>query len=276
MSPRRSPQDHAAPVNRLEARTAALRAVGERGVAPYLTAGDGGLDTTLAALHALDQGGAACIELGVPFSDPIADGPVLQAAADRALAAGTTLAAILEMVARFREEGGAVPIALMSYANPLLRRGWGGTCAGAAEAGVDALIVPDLALEEGAPLREAAAAAGLCPVFFAAPTSPEARIRAAAEASRGFLYVVGRVGVTGGGTSFGDDTQDFLARVAALSPVPTAVGFGIRSAADVRAAVRHADLAIVGTAMVRRLHQAGAAAPEAAAGYLAELMEGLS
>ena len=262
--------------NRLAARTAALRAAGERGVAPYLTAGDGGLETTLAALHVLDRGGAACVELGVPFSDPIADGPVLQAAADRALAAGATLGGILAMVARFRQEGGAVPIALMSYANPLLRRGWDGTCAAAAAAGIDGLIVPDLALEEGAPLRAAAAAHGLCPIFFAAPTSPDDRIRAAAEASRGFLYVVGRTGVTGGGTRFEPDTQRFLERVAGLAALPTAVGFGIRSAEDVRQAVRHADLAIVGSALVARMHQAGAAAPEAAGAFLHELRQGLT
>ncbi len=266
---------HRVEINRLEARTADLRRAGQRGVAPYLTAGDGGLERTLAALHALDQGGAACVELGVPFSDPVADGPALQAAGDRSLAAGTTLTGILETVARFRDQGGAVPIALMSYANPLLRRGWEGTCAAAADAGVDALIVPDLALEEGGPLRAAAAGAGLCPVFFAAPTSPDARVAAAAAASRGFLYVVGRVGVTGSGTRFDDATQAFLARVASLSDTPTAVGFGIGSAEDVRAAVRHADLAIVGTALVQRMHEAGAAAPEAAAAFLAELMEGL-
>ncbi len=265
---------HRVAPNRLEARLAALRAAGERGLAPYLTAGDGGLARTLELLHALDRAGATCVELGVPFSDPIADGPALQAAADRALAAGTDLAGILATVARFRAEGGALPVALMSYANPLLRRGWDGTCDAAAAAGVDALIVPDLALEEGAPLRAAAAAHGLCPVFFAAPTSPPARVAAAMEASRGFLYVVGRTGVTGGVTRFDEATQDFLARVAATGSLPTAVGFGIRSAEDVRAAVRHADLAIVGTALVERLHAAPDPAAEAAA-YLTELRGGL-
>ncbi|RMH02653.1 MAG: tryptophan synthase subunit alpha [Planctomycetota bacterium] len=262
--------------NRLEGRLAELRAAGRRGVAPYLTAGDGGLATTVAVLAALEEAGAACVELGVPFSDPIADGPVLQAAGERALAAGTSLGAILDALAGYRAAGGELPVALMSYANPLLRRGWEAACAAAAAAGADALIVPDLPLEESGEMRAAAAAAGLCPIHFAAPTSPVERLRAAAAASRGFLYVVGRTGVTGSGTTFDAATRAFLARVAALSPIPTAVGFGIRSAADVRAAVAHADLAIVGSAMVERLHAAGpAAAPAAAAAFLAELQEGL-
>lgn len=262
--------------NRLAARTAALRAAGARGLAPYVTAGDGGFATTLAALRALEDAGAVCVELGVPFSDPIADGPVLQAAAARALAGGATLGGVLDLVARYRAGGGALPIALMSYANPLLRRGWDGAAAAAAAAGADALIVPDLALEEAGPLRAAAVAHGLCPIFFAAPTSPAPRIRAAATASRGFLYAVRRTGVTGGDRAFDDDCQAFLARVAALAGLPLAVGFGIADAGSVRAATRHAELAIVGSALVRRMHEAGPArAPAAAAAFLAALQEGL-
>ncbi len=259
--------------NRLHRVTRELRASGRRGLSPYLTAGDGGLDQTLDLLHAVEASGASCCELGVPFSDPIADGPVLQAAADRALAAGTTVNRILAMVARFRDNGGSLPIALMSYWNPLGHRGWPAFCSEAATAGIDALIVPDLPVEEGGEVMEAAAAAELCPIFFAAPTSSERRIRASAAASRGFLYVVGRTGVTGAGTTFDSSALDFLKGVRALAgDLPLAVGFGIRAAEDVAAATRYADLAIVGTALVERIHRAGAQATQAAEEYLRELV----
>lgn len=266
-------------MNRLESLTKEMRAKGKRGVAPYLTAGDGGLENTLAELHALEQGGAACVELGIPFSDPIADGPALQAAADRALDAGTTLQSVLQMLEDYRAAGGALPIALMSYANLLLRNGLNETAQQIHAAGADALIVPDMPVEEGAALEQACAAAELCPVFFAAPTSPPERVVEAAKRSRGFLYVVGRVGVTGGSTSFDEETQAFLERTRALSPTPLAVGFGIATAEHVRAATRHADLAIVGTALVRHLHDVGVAGDNRAAAarsFVENLVTGLS
>lgn len=242
-------------MNRLIALTQQLRAENQRGLAPYLTAGDGGLESTLRELQAMEQAGAACVELGVPFSDPIADGPHLQAAAQRSLAAGTNLSAILSMVKDFRDAGGSMPIALMSYTNPLMRHGLSETVTRLSAAGVDALIIPDLPIEEGAPLEEACAANDLCPVFFAAPTSSESRVKEAGRRSRGFLYVVGRVGVTGTATSFDEETQSFLKRTRSWSEAPIAVGFGIGTADHVRGAVRHADLAIVGTALVRHLHE---------------------
>lgn len=266
--------------NRLVVQTQALRAAGRRGLSPYVTAGDGGLDRTLQLLHALERAGAHCCELGVPFSDPIADGPVLQAAADRALAADTDVNGIFAMVRRFREQGGQLPIALMSYCNPLGHRGWPEACAEAAEAGVDALILPDLPVEEGEPVGAAARAAGLCTIFFAAPTSSDERIARAVAASQGFLYVVGRTGVTGAGTTFDDSAQGFLQRVAGLAgDLPTAVGFGISSAADVAAATTHADIAIVGTALVRHIHEAGhddQAAVAAAEAFVSDLATGLA
>jgi len=265
--------------NRLVQATAALRASGTSGLAPYVTAGDGGLDRTLETLQAIEAAGASCVELGVPFSDPIADGPVLQAAADRALAAGTTLEGILQMLARFRAEGGQLPVALMSYANPLLRHGLGQTAARAAAAGADALIVPDMPLEEGLALEQACFSAELCPIFLTAPTSGDARIKEAGRRSRGFLYVVGRVGVTGAATTFDEETQGFLATVRGLSAVPLAVGFGIATAADVKEATRHAELAIVGTAFVRHLHQqaqAGVDPAQAAAAKTRELLSEIS
>jgi len=276
-------------INRLEETLAALRRSGRRGLAPFVTAGDGGLETTLAVLRALEEAGASCVELGVPFSDPIADGPVLQAAADRALAAGTTLDGILAMLQEYRRGSrgappGRLPVVLMSYANPLLRRGWEAVCQELAVAGADALIVPDLPVEEGAELRAAAGGAGLGTIFLVAPSSGPERVQRAADASRGFLYVVGRYGVTGAATAFDGATRSFLARVRAATRLPLAVGFGIRDAAGVAAAVADADLAIVGSALVERLHRAAAAAPEdfvgaavrAAADCLRELRAGLS
>lgn len=244
-------------MNRLTERTGALRATHERGLAPYITAGDGGLELTLQILQAMEAAGADCVELGVPFSDPIADGPALQAAAQRALDDGTNLQGILQMLRDFRSAGGSIPIALMSYANPLVRDGLMQTCAAIQAAGADALIVPDLPLEEGAPFEEACLHHALCPIFFAAPTSPASRIVEAGERSRGFLYVVGRLGVTGSATSFEPETQAFLARTRTLSDTPLAVGFGIATASHVREATRHADLAIVGTALVHHLHDVG-------------------
>jgi len=259
---------------------------GERGLAPYVTAGDGGLATTLEVLRALDGAGAACVELGVPFSDPIADGPVLQAAAERALAAGTSLDGILEMVREFRSGSGGspgseLPVALFCYANPLVRRGWKEICGRAARAGVDALLVPDLPVEEGAPMRDAALSAGLCPIFFVAPTTSPERLEAAVEASRGFLYAIGRFGVTGARTELDAAALSFLRRVKEHSSLPLAVGFGIRTPEQVATVLGEADLAVVGSALVQHVHEAAtqgtdfvAAAAHAACAFLRSLLEG--
>lgn len=273
--------------NRLETRLQELRRRGAKGVAPYVTAGDGGLETTLQVLRALDRAGATCVELGVPFSDPIADGPVLQAAAERALAAGTTLDGILSMLREFRggsrgEAGSDMPVAIFSYANPLLRRGWQEVCRRIAKAGGDALLIPDMPVEEGAEMRAAAGEAGLCPVFFVAPTTSPERLAAAAGASRGFLYAIGRFGVTGGETALDERTLEFLRRARAATELPLAVGFGLRSAEQVAAVTRYADLAIVGSALVAHIHAAASgaedyleAAAQAAGEFLSQLIEGV-
>jgi len=256
-------------VNRLESKLRALRAEGRHGVSPFLTAGDG---PTLEILRALDREGVACVELGLPFSDPIADGPVLQAASRRALAAGTTFESTLDTLRAFRAES-ELPVALMGYANPLVRRGFGAAVRAIAEAGGDAVLVADLPPEEAGELVSACDAVDVCPIFFAAPTSPDERIAAAAAASRGFLYTVGRVGVTGRPTELDEDTQAFLERTRQLAgELPLAVGFGIATPEHVRAACRHADVAIVGSAFVERLHREG---PGAAGEMLDELIGGL-
>ncbi len=271
--------------DRLETRLAALRAEKRCGLAPYVTAGDGGMETTLAVLRGLASAGVACVEIGLPFSDPIADGPVLQAAAERAIAAGASFDRVLDLIARFRREPpiGEVPIVLMAYANPLLRRGWEASCKALAEAGADGILVADLPIEEGAPLAAAAARAGIAAIFFAAPTTGDERLAAAARLSRGFLYAIGRLGVTGARADVDPAQLDFLDRVrAAAGDLPVAVGFGLSTADQVRAVARHADLAIVGSAMVDRIHRAFTASgsdPEAAAraaeSFARELTKGL-
>lgn len=249
-----------------------------RGVAPYLTAGDGGLEETLRAMHAVEEAGACAIELGVPFSDPIADGPRLQEAAQRALAAGANLPDILDTLARYRAEGGRLPVALMSYANPLQRRGWAELAARAGSAGADALIVPDLPVEEAAEMRAAAAAQNLGTVFFVAPTSSVARSAASCAASTAFVYVLGRVGVTGSATQFDAATLDFLDRVREQATIPVAVGFGISRAEEARLAGAHADVVIVGTALVQKMHEtrlAGGNAAASARDFVRELVRSL-
>jgi tryptophan synthase alpha chain len=276
--------------NRLVARLDALARAQRRGLAPYVTAGDGGTSRTLAVLRALDGAGAACVELGIPFSDPIADGPVLQAAADRALAYGTGFAQVLEILRNLRGGGGGsapstLPVVVMSYLNPLLRQGLDHALAELARAGADAILVADLPIEEASDLEHAAHAAGLAPIFFVSPTTSPERVARACRSSRGYLYAIGRFGVTGAGAQLGAEAQAFLQRTKrAAGNLPVAVGFGIASAADVRAATRHADLAIVGSALVASIHAAApepsrehdARAAQAAADFLRELSKGLT
>tara|TARA_B100001750_G_scaffold242816_1_gene256890 strand:- start:1473 stop:1973 length:501 start_codon:yes stop_codon:yes gene_type:complete len=165
----------------------------------------------------------------------------------------------------------------MSYANPLYALGWTAAAKLVADAGADALIVPDLPIEEGMSMGEAANEFDICPIFFASPTSRDERIVEASARSRGFLYVVGRTGVTGSKTAFGQDVQSFLERVAALSDIPLGIGFGISTGEDVREAVRHARMAIVGTALVQHLHEAGPqSASEAAHSFLKDLLTGVA
>jgi len=270
--------------NRLVERLSAWKREGRRGVAPFLTAGDGGLARTLAALRAIDGAGAACCELGLPFSDPIADGPVLQAAADRALAAGTTFQGVCDVLRALRSGDrehapSSMPVAIMSYVNPLLVRGLATSARELAEAGADAWLVADVPLEEADELRAAASGAGLATVLFVSPTTDARRLERAARASQGFLYAIRRFGVTGTATDLEATTQDFLARArVAAGALPLAVGFGIDSAAKVRAAVRHADLAIVGSALVEHVHRAGGDARhagDAAGRFVRSLQEGL-
>jgi tryptophan synthase alpha chain len=223
-------------------------------LAPFVTAGDGGFETTLAVLAELDRRDVACVEIGFPFSDPIADGPALQAASRRALEGGARFQDVLALVERFRAES-SLPLVAMGYANTFLRRGWRAAAERLARAGFDAWLVADLPVEEAGEMRTAALGAELAPIFFAAPTSSDERIARAAAASRGFLYAILRRGVTGRETDLDGESRELLIRVRrSAGALPVAAGFGLRNRAQVGAVLALADLAIVGSALVEHVH----------------------
>ncbi len=249
---------------------------------PFLMAGDPHLGATRATLLTLQAQGADLVELGIPYSDPLADGPVIQAAASRALAAGTTPARVLEMLASLRGEL-QIPVVLFTYSNPLLNRGMETFCREAAAAGAAGLVVPDLPLEEAEKLSAIASAAGLDLVLLVAPTTPAGRMARIHGASRGFTYLVSVTGVTGVRTSLESRVEALVGQLKQLGPTPVAVGFGIADPEQARQ-VRQwgADGAIVGSALVKVMaaaaqqHQGDGGAIAAAAGaFCAELRAGL-
>jgi tryptophan synthase alpha chain len=241
----------------------------------FVEAGDPSLEATERLLPALVEAGADVIELGVPFSDPIADGPVIQRASERALAGGTTLSSVLELVGRLRAAGLDAPVVLFGYANPVLAMGEAVFAAKAAEAGVDGTLVTDLPPEEGASFAAMLRAARLDPVFLLAPTSPSRRAKVVRRLSRGFVYVVSRPGVTGVRSDVPEGLADLVARVrTGVGRLPVAVGFGISTPAQVAAVARLADGVVVGSAVAARLVGPGpGGAPPAppAAGLVREL-----
>jgi tryptophan synthase alpha chain len=256
---------------RIAAAFAGAREAGRTVLIVYITAGDPSLAVTEKLIPVLAAAGADIIELGVPFSDPLADGPVIQAASQRALAGGATLEGILGMVARLRPRV-AVPLVLMTYCNPLLRRGYGDFAAHAAAAGVDGVIVPDLPLEECGPLQLELDRTGVDLVQLIAPTTPAARQVELCRASRGFAYYVTVAGITGTRDTLPAGLADNLERLRAVSPVPVAAGFGISTAKQAEMVGRHADGVIVGSALVRRIAEA-ADEKEALAGALTFVRE---
>ncbi|MCP9924007.1 tryptophan synthase subunit alpha [Synechococcus lacustris C3-12m-Tous] len=230
-----------------------LRAEGRCALMPFLTAGDPNLATTRAALLALQEAGADLVELGIPYSDPLADGPVIQAAAGRALAAGTSLAGVLELLSSLKGEL-ELPVVLFTYSNPLLNCGMESFCQQAAAAGAAGLLVPDLPLEEAERLSPIAAAAGLDLVLLVAPTTPPQRMARIVAASRGFTYLVSVTGVTGERSQMETRVAGLVQQIKALGSTPVAVGFGI-SGVEQAVQVRDwgADGAIVGSALVKRM-----------------------
>ena len=220
------------------------------GIVAYLTAGDPDLATTKdIALAAIDSG-ADVIELGVPFSDPLADGPVIQRASERAVARGVRLTDVLELAKELRAARPAAGLVLFSYLNPVVRMGMGTFCARAAEAGADGVLLTDMIVEEAGEYLEAMRANGLAPIFLAAPTSPDARLKAIAGVSQGFVYAISRVGITGTQQKVASDASELVTRLRQFTKLPIAVGFGISNAEHVKGVGEFADAAIIGSAIV--------------------------
>jgi tryptophan synthase alpha chain len=229
---------------------AALKAKGRTGLVTYVTAGDPTLARTAEILKALDRAGVDVLEVGVPFSDPLADGPVIQRATERALAAGTTLDGVLTMIAEVRPAISA-PIVVFSYANPVLRMGQDAFVARAAAAGVDGVLTLDLPPEEAGEMRAALAAAEIDTIFLLSPTTSDDRIRRAADLGGGFLYGISRLGVTGARAEVADSAATLAARVRAVTSMPLALGFGISRPEHVRQIGEVAEAAVVGSALVQ-------------------------
>jgi tryptophan synthase alpha chain len=263
-------------MSRIDATFAALRERRAKALIPYLTAGDPHADTTAEIMRAMAAAGADVIELGVPFSDPMADGPVIQQASERALARGIGLAQVLQMVRDFRAADSATPVVLMGYANPIERYGVERFVADAKGAGVDGVLVVDYPPEECTEFAQLLRRAGIDPVFLVAPTSSDARIASVAEAAGGYVYHVSLKGVTGAGHFDIDAVKQMIPRIKAHVKLPVGVGFGIRDGATARAVADVADAVVIGSALVQLLE--GAAhdeAPRIAGRFIASIRAAL-
>ena len=236
-----------------------IRSSGAPGLVTYVTAGDPTLERTAEILASLSAAGADVLEVGVPFSDPLADGPVIQRASERALASGTTLRGVLATIKQAHSRITA-PIVLFTYANPILRMGEEAFVKAAADAGVDGVLVLDLPVEEAGPFRTRLVDAGLDPIFLLSPTTTDARIRQSAALGRGFLYVISRLGVTGARSEIATDAQALAARIRAHSHLPLALGFGISRPEHVAQVGQWVDAAVVGSALVSVIAEHGRAA----------------
>jgi tryptophan synthase alpha chain len=242
-------------VSRIQATFDALAGRGRKALIPYVTAGDPHADTTAAIMHAMVAAGADVIELGVPFSDPMADGPVVQRASERALARGIGLAKALAFVREFRATNSRTPVVLMGYANPIERYGIERFVADAKDAGVDGVIVVDYPPEEAGELAELLRARDIAPIFLIAPTTPDSRVALIARLAAGYVYYVSLKGVTGAGHL---DAADVARRVDAIRrqiALPVGVGFGIRDAASARAIAAHADAIVIGSRVITEIEQ---------------------
>jgi len=245
------------------------------GLVAYLTAGDPDLATTRdIALAAIDNG-ADVIELGVPFSDPLADGPVIQRASERAVARGVRLSDVLGVARELRKARPQCGIVMFSYLNPVIRMGLRSFCAAAKEAGADGVLLTDMIVEEADEYLAEMQANDLAPVFLAAPTSPDARLKAIAERSKGFVYAISRVGITGTQQNLADDAEQLVGRLRAFTSaagLPIALGFGISNAEHVKTVGKFADAAVIGSALVALIEKSTPAeAPVAIGNFIAGL-----
>lgn len=225
-----------------------------KGLVIYVTAGDPSLDATGSLLEAVQNGGADIIELGIPFSDPLADGPVIQRASERALAGGTTLRKVLRMLPEWRKRVHA-PLVLFSYYNPILQYGLENFAHDANEAGADGVLAVDLSPEESASYVETLRKWNLDTIFLGAPTSTDERLQRVANASTGFLYLIARAGVTGERNKISESTRPLIERVRKITRLPLAVGFGLSTPQQIRAVQELADAAVVGSAIVRSIEE---------------------
>lgn len=249
-----------------------IRFAGKPGLVAYLTAGDPDLETTRdIALAAIDIG-ADVIELGVPFSDPLADGPVIQRASERALRHGTTLRDVLATAAELRSARPQAGLVIFSYYNPILRYGLERFCAAAEQAGVDGVLVTDMIVEEAGDYLKHLERHNLAPIFLAAPTSPDERLDRIAKASRGFVYAISRTGITGIQQSLAADARDLASRLRRHTRLPIAVGFGISNAEHFAAVGEFADAAVIGSALVEIIEKSAA---KEAPSSIARFIEGL-
>ncbi|HOB60569.1 MAG TPA: tryptophan synthase subunit alpha [Candidatus Competibacteraceae bacterium] len=240
-------------MNRITRRFQELHRAGRKALIPYITAGDPRPEATVPMLHALVQAGADIIELGVPFSDPMADGPVIQKACERALAHGMSLRRVLELVGEFRQTDPETPVVLMGYLNPIESMGYTDFIAGAHAAGVDGVLTVDLPPEEAAELIEPLQAVDIAPIFLLAPTSSPARIRRTARMAHGYLYYVSLKGVTGSAALNPAEVAEKLAEIRSYTDLPLGVGFGIKDPATAAAIAQVADAVVVGSALVSKM-----------------------
>jgi tryptophan synthase alpha chain len=249
-------------MSRIEKKFVELAKRGEAALIPFVTAGDPDLDTTLKILRALDKSGADCIELGIPFSDPTADGPTIQRSSERALKSGVALRAILRTISEFRRDS-EVPLILFGYYNPFLRYGLREVCRQAARAGADGMLCVDLPPEESDELKGWAEAAGLDLIFLLSPTSDIERIRLVGKSGRGFIYYVSVTGVTGARRRFDDQLRSQVTRVRRMTGLPVAVGFGVSTPKQAAWIAGFADAVVVGSALVETIEKAQGSAAKA-------------
>jgi len=252
-----------------------LRSARRSALIPFVTAGDPSPDSTVAVMHGLVAGGADVIELGMPFSDPMADGPVIQRSSERALKHGVTLRHVLDFVTEFRRKDNATPVVLMGYANPIERMGLAAFVAQAKSAGVDGVLIVDYPVEEAGDWLAALEGSGVDPIFLLSPTTTEARIERVARVAKGYLYYVSLKGVTGAANIDTSDVEAAIQRIRRHTKVPVGVGFGIRDGATAKRVAGFADAVVIGSRIVQELADDPARAADKAQSVMAEFRSAL-